>query len=122
MTNFAKQSLTKNESGKQMASDWTVRFEKKANKTAFTQTVWVDTSDPKAAKKADDKTDDSSKLDEQITALMLSMVKMRFVLHTATPIAESNADVIMNGNTAVWDCSMAAFLKNKKPIEMKATF
>jgi hypothetical protein len=53
---------------------------------------------------------------------MLSMVKMRFVLHTATPIVESNADVIMNGNTAVWDCSLAAFLKNKKPIEMKATY
>jgi hypothetical protein len=123
MSNFAKQSLSKNDAGKQMASDWSVRFEKKANRTAFTQKVFVDTSTPKPEKKPTDKVEESSsQFDEQITAVMMSMVKMRFVLHTSSPIVESNADVIMNGNTAVWDCSLAAFLKNKKPIEMKATF
>ena len=60
---------------------------------------------------------------ENLESLMLTIIKFRFVLHTPTPIKESNADfVINNGKSALWDCSLAAFAKEKKPIEMKASF
>jgi hypothetical protein len=54
--------------------------------------------------------------------LFLGMIKMRFVLHAPAPITETNADMVLQGNTAVWNCSMAAFAKGKKPIEMKASY
>ena len=44
------------------------------------------------------------------------------MLHTPTPITDSNADIVLNGKTAVWNCSLAAFSKEKKAIEMKACF
>ncbi|NOT63504.1 MAG: hypothetical protein HOP19_25110, partial [Acidobacteria bacterium] len=59
---------------------------------------------------------------ENLEGLMLAIIKFRFVLHTPTPIKESNADFVINGKSALWDCSLAAFAKEKKPIEMKATF
>ena len=60
---------------------------------------------------------------EQIEALMLGMIRMRFVLHTPAPIKESNADMVFQERTAIWNSSLAAFNgKTKKPIEMKATF
>ena len=60
---------------------------------------------------------------ENLESLMLTIFKFRFVLHTPTPIKDSNADfVINNGKSALWDCSLAAFAKEKKPIEMKVTF
>jgi hypothetical protein len=61
-------------------------------------------------------------MEEQFKPLILSIVRMRFVLHTPTPITESNADIVLNSNTAVWNCSLAAFSKDKKAIEMKASF
>jgi len=47
---------------------------------------------------------------------------MRFVLHTPAPITDSNADIVLNHNTAVWNCSLAAFAKDKHAIEMKASY
>lgn len=64
----------------------------------------------------------SSQIDKQIEQLIYSTVKFRFVLHTPSPIKTSNADIVLNGKTALWDCSLSAFLKDKKPIEMKASF
>ena len=59
---------------------------------------------------------------EGLAQMMLGAIKFRFVLHTPTPITNSNADVVLNGKTALWNCSLAAFAKEKKPIEMKASF
>ena len=59
---------------------------------------------------------------EGLAQMMLGAIKFRFVLHTPTPITNSNADLVLNGKTALWNCSLAAFAKEKKPIEMKVSF
>lgn len=62
-------------------------------------------------------------LGEKIMPLLLGTVRMRFVLHTPSPITESNADIVLgNGRIAVWNCSLINFTKEKKPIEFKAKF
>jgi hypothetical protein len=73
--------------------------------------------DPKPAEM-----DFGKQLEEQLKPVIFSMVKMRFVLHAPSPILSSNADIVLNRTTAVWNCSLSAFLKNKQPIEMKASF
>jgi hypothetical protein len=60
---------------------------------------------------------------ENLESLMLHIFKFRFVLHTPAPIKDSNADIVINGGkSALWDCSLGAFAKEKKPIEMRASF
>ena len=56
------------------------------------------------------------------TSLVSSILKMRFVLHTPKKITETNADIVLNGNIAIWNASLGAFIKEKKPIEMKVTY
>jgi hypothetical protein len=57
-----------------------------------------------------------------ISMLVSSILKMRFVLHTPKKITETNADIVLNGNIAIWNASLGAFIKEKKPIEMKVTY
>ena len=57
-----------------------------------------------------------------ISVLVSSILKMRFVLHTPKKITETNADIVLNGNIAIWNASLGAFIKEKKPIEMKVTY
>ena len=59
---------------------------------------------------------------EGLAQMMLGAIKFRFTLHTPTPITSSNADLVLGGKTALWNCSLAAFAKEKKPIEMKASY
>ncbi len=59
---------------------------------------------------------------EGLAQMMLGAIKFRFTLHTPTTITSSNADLVLNGKTALWNCSLAAFAKEKKPIEMKASY
>lgn len=59
---------------------------------------------------------------EGMAQMMLGAIKFRFTLHTPTPIVSSNADLVLGGKTALWNCSLAAFAKEKKPIEMKVSF
>lgn len=67
--------------------------------------------------------DDLKGFEEQMKPLFLSLVNMRVVLHAPTTITESNADIMLGNNRiAVWNCSLIKFSKDKKPIEMKATF
>ncbi|HEY6330846.1 MAG TPA: hypothetical protein VI756_16060 [Blastocatellia bacterium] len=61
-------------------------------------------------------------LDEQLKPLLMGMIRMRFVLHAPRKIKETNADIVLHDNVAIWNSSMIAFLNNKKPIEMKATY
>jgi hypothetical protein len=59
---------------------------------------------------------------EKMASMIFSAIKFRFVLHTPTPIKDSNADIVLNGNIALWDCSLAAFANDPKPIVMKVSF
>lgn len=60
--------------------------------------------------------------EEQLKPLILSLMRLRFILHTPAAITGSNADIVLNGNTAIWNCSLSKFAKDKTPIEMKANY
>jgi hypothetical protein len=135
LANFGKGSLKEGDFGS--APQWSLQIEKKANRSFYTQRFLLDV-DAKAKaeikaevtvngqkqeqKKSAEEEKASKEMEEQFKPLILSIVRMRFVLHAPTPITESNADIVLNGNTAVWNCSLAAFSKEKKAIEMKASF
>ena len=135
LANFGKDSLKEGDIGS--APQWTLSIEKKENKSLFIQKFLLDV-DAKAKteikaevtvngqkqeqKKSPEEEKASKEMDEQLKPLILSIVRMRFVLHTPAPITESNADIVLNSNTAIWNCSLAAFSKEKKAIEMKAVF
>jgi len=137
LANFGKSSLKDGDFGTD--PEWFLRFEKVGAKTNYTQRFRLDVeAKAKAEVKAevtvngksqpvekkppeDDKA--SKEMEEQLKPLLLSIIRMRFVLHTPSPITETNADIVFNDRIAVWNCSLAAFAKDsKKPIEMKATF
>lgn len=136
LANFGKGSLKEGDIGSD--PQWSLQIEKKLNKNFFTQRFLLDVEGkakaevkaevtvngkPQEQKKSPEEDKASKEMEEQFKPLILSIVRMRFVLHTPSPIIESNADIVMNGKTAVWNCSLAAFSKDsKKPIEMKATF
>ena len=59
---------------------------------------------------------------EELLTLLSSIYKLRYVVHAPKKINETNADIVLNGNIAVWNASPAAFIKEKKPLEMKVTY
>ena len=108
-------------------NEWSVRVDKVGARSNFTGRMLFDMDETKPAKpKAEEGKGEASiemkGLEEQLKPLFLGMIKMRFVLHTPSPITDTNADMVLQGNTAVWNCSMAAFAKEKKPIVMKASY
>ena len=133
LANFGKSSLKENDIGS--APQWTLSLDRKPNQTLYTQRFLVDV-DAKAQTKtsvkvngkeqakeqSEEETKASKDMEEQLKPLLLSIVRMRFVLHAPARITDSNADIVLNERTAVWNCSLAAFAKDKKPIEMKASF
>jgi len=135
LANFGKGSLKEGDIGSD--PQWSLQIEKKESKTHYTQKFLLDV-DAKAKaeiktevkvngqvqeqKKSPEEDKASKEMEEQFKPLILSIVRMRFVLHTPSPITNTNADIVLNGRTAVWNCSLAAFSKEKKPIEMKASF
>ena len=93
------------------------------NQAGETSNAEKSSADDKAAELA------SSDFSKQIGTLVMGVIRMRFILHTPAPITESNADIVLHGNTAVWNSTFLGFLKDKKsidggtrPIEMRATF
>jgi hypothetical protein len=129
MTNFGKESMKDEKNKTAPPPTWSLQSEKRADGTSFVQRFSIDLSEPEKKPEAKpgeqpkpEESDLSKELEAQLKPLLYSMVKMRFVLHAPSPITESNADIVMNRNTAVWNCSMSAFLKNKQPIEMRAKF
>ena len=130
LANFSKGSLKEGDIGS--AEEWSIKVEKKDNKNFFLQRVLMDvdtkakaevkTGKPGEKPRTNEDAKTSSDMDEQFKPLLLSIIRMRFVLHTPSPITNTNADIVLNARTAVWNCSLAAFAKDKKPIEMKATF
>jgi hypothetical protein len=135
LADFGKSSLKEGEIGSD--PEWSLRIEKAGGRTSYTQLFHLDV-DAKAkaevkaevtvngkkqqAEKKPEEDKASKELEEQLKPLLLSIVRMRFVLHAPAPITGSNADIVLNERTAVWNCSLAAFAKDKKPIEMKASF
>lgn len=130
LANFGKGSLKEGDIG--TAPQWSLQIEKRDNKSHYTQKFVIDVdskakAEVKAGKPGDkqqpaEESKASSEMEEQLKPLLLSIIRMRFVLHTPSMISDTNADIVLNGKTAVWNCSLAAFSKDKKPIEMKATF
>jgi hypothetical protein len=114
------------------APQWSLQIEKKDNKSQYTQKFVMDvdskakaevkTGKPGEKEQPAEESKGSSEMEEQLKPLLLSIIRMRFVLHTPSVISDTNADIVLGGKTAVWNCSLAAFAKDKKPIEMKATF
>jgi hypothetical protein len=130
LANFGKGSLKEGDIG--TAPQWSLQIEKKDNKTHYTQKFVMDVdskakAEVKASKPGEkqqnaEESKASNEMEEQFKPLLLSIIRMRFVLHTPSVISDTNADIVLNGKTAVWNCSLAAFSKDKKPIEMRATF
>ena len=110
---------------------WKVGLSKTSTGSVFSSSFFLDLSNDKTGKTAPPKMTDQDaakpeepfdKLGEQLTALLSGTMRMRFVLHAPSQITSSNADIILNGRTAVWNCSPTVFLKDKKPVQMKAVF
>jgi len=108
--------------GKSHASVRPKSGSKPARKTPARRTApVVDIVSPKEDPTIDDKMKELFS-EGMISVLVSSILKMRFVLHTPKKIAETNADIVLNGNIAIWNASLGAFIKEKKPIEMKVTY
>jgi hypothetical protein len=128
LANFGKGSLKEGDIGSD--PQWSLQIEKRDNKTFYTQKFLLDldakpkgeTKTGKADQKNAEDAKASKEMEEAFKPLILSIIRMRFVLHAPSPITDSNADIVLNGKTAVWNCSLAAFSKDKRPIEMKASF
>jgi len=135
LANFGKSSLKEGDFGSD--PKWSIQVDKKDNKSFYLQKFLLDV-DAKAKaevkaevkvngekqeqKKSPEEDKASKEMEEQLKPLILSIVRLRFVLHAPSPITDSNADIVLNGNTAVWNCSLAAFSGDKKAIELKATY
>jgi len=115
-------------------SQWSMAINKEGAKNVFTSSIYFPIADD-ASQKPDAGTDAStgsasgqpaksgdSGLDKQLQTLMLGMIRMRVVLHTPTKISDSNADIVLHDNVAIWNSSMIAFVNRKKPIELKAVY
>src|SRR5262249_38936153 len=119
----------------------TAAIDRIGNKTTYTGTMLLDIADKPPA--ASDKTGskegsksaakDGSKggsaevsiddsFSEQLKPLLLGTVRMRFVLHAPAPITDTNADIVLNRRMAICNCSLIAFMKDKTPIKMTATY
>jgi len=128
LSNFGKDSLK--DSDIKNRPEWSVDLKKLGSKWNYKSSFYLNLDDDKKAEKPDAKKtaeeqqaakagDDFGK---QLLPLLLGTVRLRFVLHSPSPITDTNADIVLRGNTAVWNCSFASFVKDKKPIQMRATF
>jgi hypothetical protein len=136
LASFGKSSVKESEFGD--SAIWNVAVEKAGDKNLFTQRFLMTLDEKKKAGKPADKSGDTKAGDvktdsdkaadgmkdfeEQLKPLILSLMRLRFTLHTPTPILSSNADIVLGERTAVWNCSLSKFAKEKTPIEMKASY
>ncbi len=64
---------------------------------------------------------------EMMQMLFSMMFKFRFIVHAPKNFTETNADIVLNGNTAIWNASLGAFINEKNPkdrkvLEMKVVY
>ncbi|MEW6125857.1 MAG: hypothetical protein AB1757_02235 [Acidobacteriota bacterium] len=145
LTSFGESGIEDFASGQ---SEWTVQFDKQADHSSYTERFFINVDESKkttpppaknstssgkpstTGKRATQKPatadpnifGDSKEFEQKMQMLALALVKMRFVLHAPSPIKATNADILLKDRIAVWNCSLLNFAKDKKPIEMKATF
>lgn len=133
LANLGKGSLSPGEVGSD--PQWSLDIRKRGNTTHYSQSFIIDVDskaeasvkgETKPGGKSEPESPEAAKaskeMEEQLKPIVLSIIRMRFVLHTPSPITDTNADIVLNKTTAVWNCSLAAFAKDKKAIEMKAAF
>ena len=136
LANFGKSSVKESEFGDNAL--WSIAVERAGDKNLFTQKFLMTMEDKKKAAKPADKnaeakpgeakpsadkaTEGMQDFEEQLKPLILSLMRLRFTLHTPAPITSSNADIVLNERTAVWNCSLSKFAKEKTPIEMRASY
>lgn len=131
LASFGKSSVKESEFGD--GALWSIAVDKAGGKNLFTQKFLMTIEDKKKAatpadkkaerKPAEDKAAEGMQgFEEQLKPLILSLMRLRFTLHTPTPILNSNADIVLGERTAVWNCSLSKFAKEKTPIEMKASY
>ncbi|MDX2043905.1 MAG: hypothetical protein SF097_22010 [Acidobacteriota bacterium] len=64
----------------------------------------------------------------EMMQMLFSMVfKFRFIVHAPKNFTETNADIVLNGKTAIWNASLGAFINEKNPkdrkvLEMKVVY
>src|SRR5215467_5013239 len=124
LANLGKGSMKEGElSGN---TEWTMRLDKTSGRNTYTGSFFIDMPDSAAAKQGEankaDKPVAADDFTKQLMPLLLGSVKMRFILHTPSPITETNADIVLRGRTAVWDCSLITFFTNKTPVRMTAIY
>ncbi|MFN0107917.1 MAG: hypothetical protein ACKVZH_03615 [Blastocatellia bacterium] len=56
---------------------------------------------------------------EAMQMMFSMMFKFRFIVHAPKNFTETNADIVLNGNTAIWNASLGAFINEKDPKEKK---
>jgi hypothetical protein len=136
LASFGKSTVKESEFGN--GALWSLAVERAGDKNLFTQKFLMTIEEKKKAARPDDKPGDAKPgearptedkatagmqdFEEQLKPLIMSLMRLRFTLHTPTPISGSNADMVLNGNTAIWNCSLSKFAKEKTPIEMKASY
>ena len=64
---------------------------------------------------------------EAMQMVFSSLFKFRFILHAPKNFTETNADIVLNGKTAIWNASLGAFIsepdsKVKKELQMKVVY
>lgn len=108
--------------------EWKLALTKEGGREAFRISFYVDMEkmlQPKSKPEEAPEGPDMAGLDQlgqDMMQIFLGMLRFRFVLHAPRPIADTNADIVLRERTAVWNTSLAAFLKNPRPIEMTASY
>jgi hypothetical protein len=124
LANLGKDSLKEGELSDK--TEWRMRLDKTGEKSSYNASLFIDITDAPGGKQGEakkaGKADAGDELGKQLMPLFLGSIKLRFILHTPSPITETNADIVLRGRTAVWDCSLITFLTSKKPIRMTAIY
>src|SRR5262249_933972 len=123
LANLGKGSMKDGDLGGKI--DWAMKRERAGDKNRYSASFFVDMQEKTPAQKEGEKKAgkaDAEEMGKQLMPLLLGSIKMRFILHTPSPITETNADIVLRGKTAVWDCSLITFLAGKKPVRMTATY
>ncbi len=107
----------------QVDMDWQLELKKEGGTTHFTSsyafTFQPEQKEKKPAKTKED--EDMEKMAEDMLTTMLSMAKVRFVLHAPKDFVSTNADITF-GNQAVWESSLSAFIGKGRKLEMEASY
>ncbi len=115
----------KAEKKEDMDISWTLDLKKDGAQTTFLSTYAFafKPEQKKDAKKEKTKEEEEwEKMAEDMMTTMLSMAKVRFVLHAPKDFIKTNADMTV-GNQAVWEGAMSSFVgKSPKPLQMEATY